>query len=106
MNDLDQNMWRTKAEADANAVILDVRTPGECSQGVIPNAEMADILNGPSFMQKVASLNKEKTYYVYCRSGARSAQACRILQENGISCFNLLGGISAWKGDIAVPSIG
>jgi len=39
--------------------------------------------------------------FVYCRSGARSAQACQIFKQQGIAdCYNLLGGILEWEGEI------
>ena len=44
-----------------------------------------------------------KNYYVYCRSGARSAQACMIMNASGIAnTFNLVGGVMNWTGDLVV----
>lgn len=44
---------------------------------------------------------KENPVVIYCRSGARSAEACRILQSNGFSDVrNLRGGILKWADDI------
>jgi rhodanese-related sulfurtransferase len=41
---------------------------------------------------------------VYCRSGARSAKACEIMNELGFeNAYNLLGGILAWNGEIVAP---
>jgi rhodanese-related sulfurtransferase len=52
-------------------------------------------------MDGISSLDKTQSYFVYCRSGARSAQACQILKQQGIeNCYNLLGGILEWKGEI------
>jgi rhodanese-related sulfurtransferase len=52
-------------------------------------------------MEGVNALDSSKTYFVYCRSGARSAQACQIFKLNGFdSCYNLLGGILEWQGEI------
>jgi len=52
-------------------------------------------------MNGLAALDSTKTYFVYCRSGARSAQACQLLKHHGISdCYNLLGGILEWKGQL------
>lgn len=103
MNNLDQNSWREKLNADSNAVILDVRTASECAQGVIPNARMASLLDGASFIQMVKGLDKSKTYYVYCRSGARSAHACSFMEQEGFTCYNLNGGIMSWTGDLVAP---
>jgi rhodanese-related sulfurtransferase len=49
-------------------------------------------------------LEKEKNYYVYCRSGIRSVTACKILESAGVEItFNLLGGILDWAGDKVSP---
>ncbi len=45
--------------------------------------------------------HKEKPVIIYCRSGARSAEACRILMSNGFQDVkNLKGGILKWADDI------
>ena len=60
-----------------------------------------DIQNPPNFIQELELLNPSKTYLVYCRSGARSSQACLLMKNKGIeNCFNLLGGINEWCGEI------
>jgi rhodanese-related sulfurtransferase len=52
-------------------------------------------------MDGIEALDKSQTYFVYCRSGARSAQACQIFKQKGIvDCYNLLGGILEWEGEI------
>jgi rhodanese-related sulfurtransferase len=99
MQDLTQEQWRNLVAEDANGIILDVRTPHEVDEGVMFNAHHVDIQNAPSFMASVQELDKSKNYYVYCRSGGRSAQACMILESMGFkSTFNLLGGFSEWTG--------
>lgn len=103
MRDLDQNTWRAQLASDRDAVVLDVRTPSECAQGIIPGAEMLDIMSGPVFMSRLASFDKSKNYYVYCRSGARSAQACGLMEAEGLTCYNLQGGISQWNGEVVTP---
>lgn len=100
MQDLTQEEWHKKIIEDANGVILDVRTPHEVDEGIIPNAQHLDIQNAPSFMEGTQELDKSKNYYVYCRSGGRSAQACMIMESIGFkNTYNLLGGFSEWKGD-------
>lgn len=76
-----------------NDVILDVRTAEEFKQGAIKGAINLDIIGG-AFKQKVAELDRDKTYFVYCRSGNRSEQACKIMSELGFkNLYNLSGGI-------------
>jgi rhodanese-related sulfurtransferase len=49
-------------------------------------------------------LDKSKNYYVYCRSGARSEQACHLMSQMGFeNTFNLLGGIMQWQGEVVSP---
>ncbi|HBR52653.1 MAG TPA: rhodanese-like domain-containing protein [Flavobacteriaceae bacterium] len=105
MQDLTQEEWHKKIIEDANGVILDVRTPHEVEEGIIPNAQVLNIQNAPAFMEGAQELDKTKNYYVYCRSGGRSAQACMIMESLGFqNTFNLLGGFSEWTGDKTVSS--
>jgi rhodanese-related sulfurtransferase len=98
---LTQEDWVSQYEADENAVILDVRTENECNEGSIANSINIDIYEGQGFIAKLEALDKSKNYYVYCRSGARSAKACEVMQSLGFeNTYNLLGGILEWNGDI------
>ena len=101
MADLTQTEWREKLENDSNAIIIDVRTEQEIDEGYIPKALHMDIYQGQEFMNNIQELDKEKTYYVYCRSGGRSAQACAIMNQLGFqNTYNLIGGFSEWQGAI------
>lgn len=101
MKDLNQADWKAQIEANENAVILDVRRPDECEEGIIPNAITIDIMNPQPFLKEVEKLDKNVPYFIYCRSGARSGQACLIMEELGFEeTFNLIGGILEWNGDI------
>jgi rhodanese-related sulfurtransferase len=101
MNDLDQNEWVSLKEETPDAVILDVRTEEEFESGYIEGAQLIDIRQPKEFMDSIQSLDKTKSYFVYCRSGARSGQACQLLGQLGIeSAYNLEGGILAWTGDL------
>ena len=78
-------------------VILDVRTPEETAEGMIPGAKEVDYL-APDFKDKVQQLDKSKSYLVYCRSGKRSAAACKIMSKQGFNTlYNLEGGYLAWQ---------
>ena len=80
-----------------NTVILDVRTPAETAGGVIDGAIELNY-RAPDFAEKVAALDKDKTYLVYCAAGGRSAKACEIMQDAGFKeVYNLKGGYGAWK---------
>lgn len=82
---------------DENIVVLDVRTPEETAQGMIEGAIELNV-KAPDFAKKVAELDKDKTYLVYCRSGRRSVTACDIMAEEGFSdLYNLQGGYLEWS---------
>lgn len=100
MPDLTPSQWKSQLADDSDAVLLDVRTLDEFEEVAIPGAKQIDIQNPPEFVAAVQQLNPEKSYYVYCRSGGRSAQACAVLNSLGISrTYNLLGGIMEWDGE-------
>ena len=100
--DLTQEQWSNQQSADKKSNILDVRTSEEFEAGYIPEAKQLDIRNPETFMQGLESLDMSASYYVYCRSGARSAQACQVMSQMGFeTTFNLLGGILVWKGEVA-----
>ena len=81
---------------EPNVVILDVRTVEEFKDGHIANALNIDV-NQKKFVKKAkATLPKDKTIAVYCRSGRRSANAAELLAKKGYKCVNLYGGILAW----------
>ena len=98
--DLDQIKWANDAFVTSNT-ILDVRTPQEYSEGYISNAVNLNIYDANAFMSKVQSFNKKNNYYIYCKSGGRSSQACQIMSQLGFNnVFNLVGGITNWNGEI------
>ncbi|MBP7007092.1 MAG: rhodanese-like domain-containing protein [Candidatus Pacebacteria bacterium] len=78
---------------NSNAILLDVRTPEEYDSGHIKGATNIDF-RGADFVSEIQKLDKSKTYFVYCRSGNRSADAVQIMKENGINnIIELDGGI-------------
>ena len=102
--DLAQETWILQLTEDTNAVIIDVRTEDECEEGIIPNAINIDIFKGQGFIDEIETLDKSKNYYVYCKAGSRSAQACAVMNQLGFeSTYNLTGGFMNWKGEIFLP---
>ncbi len=101
MNDLDQEEWVSLMDKTSNAVLLDVRTEEEYEEGHIKGAKLIDLRQPQEFMDEIEALDKSKSYFVYCRSGRRSTQACLLLdQQNVAATYNLKGGILEWQGDI------
>lgn len=102
MADLSQKDWTNQLAEDNNSVVLDVRTQEEIELGMIPNAIHIDIYKGQGFIYELEELDKTKNYYVYCKSGGRSGQACAVMNQLGFkNAYNLLGGFMEWQGDVA-----
>lgn len=80
------------------SAVLDVRELDEFAAGHIPNAKHLPL----SLLIETAQedLAMEPTYAVICHSGSRSNMACQILASQGYQVINVLGGMSAWKGEI------
>ena len=98
--DLSIEEWKKKIESDKNAFLLDVRTLEEFEEGHIPQATLLDIRQASNFIDGIKSLDASKNYYVYCRSGLRSAQACQLMNHYGLkTTYNLLGGFMEWDGE-------
>jgi phage shock protein E len=86
----------SKKTAESGVVTLDVRTPGEFMTGHIQGAQNIDF-EGGSFESQIESLDKNGTYAVYCRSGNRSEQAVKVMQDAGFkNIYNLDGGVIDW----------
>ena len=75
--------------------LIDIRTPAEIERGVIPNAKTLPMHLIPLNIDYF-SLSQNQIV-IYCRTGSRSAQACRFLNKQGINnVINLRGGIVQW----------
>lgn len=86
-----------QAKADTTSIILDVRTPGEYKEEHLAGAQQLDFLNSEAFDAGIKLLDKSHTYYVYCRSGKRSHNACIKMKKQGFKVFDMEGGILNWK---------
>ncbi len=105
MADLTQQDWQNGYKSDKEAVILDVRTDAEVAFGLIPGEVHIDIYKGYEFLEQVKLLDREKHYYVYCRVGERSGQACNIMQQLGFKyTYNLMGGMEQWHGPVTTKN--
>lgn len=99
ITDLSPLVFQQTVENDPLAVIIDARTPGEYAEGHIQGAILMDVNNPVEFEKDVAKLDKNKHYYIYCRSGKRSLVAAHRLHNSGFKVFNMKGGILAWQED-------
>lgn len=91
-----------KYNSTSDSVLFDVRTPAEFSTGHIEGAVNIDIQNS-SFVSEIRKLDPHKVYFVYCRSGSRSAQAVSVMKAQGIqTVYELQGGIVSNTGSVAL----
>lgn len=78
--------------ADSSVVRLDVRTAKEFAEGHIPNAVNIDVLQ-PNFIKKaLATIPRNQTIAVNCRSGKRSKTAADLLAKKGYKVVELDSG--------------
>lgn len=97
ITNLSSEQFKEKITEDKNAIIIDLRTDDELGKGQIPGAVQIDYL-GKNFDTQIAALDKNKTYYVYCQGGGRSADAAQYMEKQGFKkVFNLEKGFSNWK---------
>lgn len=80
-----------------DGLLLDVRTDQEYAAGHLEGSTQINF-NSPDFQQKIKELDPETPVYVYCRSGARSGNAAKMMKQLGFKAvYNLEGGILAWQ---------
>lgn len=77
--------------------LLDVREDWEIAVANVPGTvhipmgEVAD---------RIGELERGKEVVVMCRSGRRSLEVAKFLQQNGFNAVNLAGGILAWSREL------
>jgi rhodanese-related sulfurtransferase len=76
-----------------NHTVIDVRTPAEFADARIVGALNIDV-NGPDFAERIAELDPEQPYLVYCRTGNRSAQAASQMEDIDIVEIADAGGLA------------
>jgi len=83
---------------DSEIILLDVRTLMEYEDEHIEGSVLLPL---DELAEKASEIipNQEKTYYVYCRSGNRSATAAQLLVDMGYKNIHDLGGIIDWPYD-------
>jgi len=80
---------------DSHFDLLDIRTPAEIERGVLPNARSLAMHLVPLKLSLFSESCKQ--IVIYCRTGSRSAQVCRFLNQQGINnVISLRGGVVKW----------
>jgi len=86
-------------EISTTAQIVDVREASEYS-GPLGHIRGAVLIPLGELAARASDLARERPVVAVCRSGARSAQACVILQRMGFSdVANLAGGMLRWRAE-------
>ncbi|MCY7289198.1 MAG: rhodanese-like domain-containing protein [Cryobacterium sp.] len=88
----------------SDAVVIDVRTPGEFASGHLEGAMNIDV-QASDFDSRVTALPTDGDYVVYCRSGSRSAAAAARLAELGFASVTDAGAISAATVSTGLPIV-
>ena len=101
MINLSETEWIKLHDESEESVIIDVRTDDEFSTGYIGGAVNIDFYMGNEFISEIEKLDKSKSYFIYCKSGARSGQTCELMKQKGFKkVYNLEGGILGWTGEV------
>jgi rhodanese-related sulfurtransferase len=86
-----------KQLAAKKGLLVDVRTPGECEEGIIDGATLIDY-QGREFMTEIGKLDRERPVFLYCAAGGRSRQTMTRMMNMGFKeVHDLEGGMEAWK---------
>lgn len=102
MEEITVQAFKEKIDNGEEVFLLDVREPFEQYQSkieydhstLIPVDQLSDRMNE-------IEGQKDGEIVCICRSGSRSAEACKLLEEEGFSNVkNLKGGINQWAKDI------
>lgn len=94
---LEANDFKKEITKD-NSILIDVRTAEEYDSGHINNAVNVDFYNQNAFIEYFKKIDKEKSVFLYCRSGGRSNEASKILIDLGFikNIYDLKGGYLNW----------
>lgn len=94
--------FEARRQAGSRAVLLDVRDDWELAIASIPGVVHVPM---SQIAQRLSELDPQSEIVVLCRSGQRSLQVARFLEQSGFrSVANLTGGILAWSRELD-PSI-
>ena len=91
---------KERADGGRDFVLVDVREPNEYEINKIPGSVLipkGEFLNGNA----IERLPQDKQVLLYCKSGARSAEALAVLKGAGFSdAVHVGGGVVAWVNQI------
>lgn len=77
--------------------LLDVREGWELDVASVPDVQhipMGEVAD------RIGEIARDREVVVMCRSGRRSLEVAKYLQQNGFNAVNLAGGVLAWSRDV------
>lgn len=80
-----------------NLTLLDVREAWELGIVSVPGSVHIPMNEVPG---RLHELDRNIETVVLCRSGRRSLEVAKLLQQHGFNAVNLAGGILAWSRDV------
>lgn len=94
--DLDPEEAQTELQADPAPRLLDVRTEPENQSHRLPNSVLIPV---QELAQRIAELDANENWFIYCEHGRRSLTACDIMTNAGFEKLtNIRGGMAHWAG--------
>ncbi len=90
----EQIHWEALNSLPENAFLLDVRTQEEYSMGYLADSHHIPV---DELRERISELPTDQPLYIFCQSGLRSYLACRILKQEGYTCFNIAGGYGFYE---------
>lgn len=80
--------------------LLDVREGWELSVASVPADQQVVHIPMGEVADRIGELDRGKEVAVLCRSGRRSLEVAKYLQQNGFRTVNVAGGILAWSREL------
>lgn len=101
MKEISVHELKKKIDNEEDVFLLDVREPFEQYQSKIEydNATLIPVGELAEHLDEIED-KKDQEVVCLCRSGARSAEACKLLEKEGFNAKNLKGGINQWAKEI------
>lgn len=80
---------------EESGVIIDVRTKDEYNSGHLKKTDHNYDISAADFEKKIQKLDKDESYFLYCRTGARSGRAAQVMKRKGFENVYNIGGLQS-----------